>query len=48
MLSYSASIYHRFAELLKMGAGDVDLAPLKLVADAFLLGRKVEVEAFND
>jgi len=41
-------IYHRFAELLKMGAGDVDLAPLKLVADAFLLGRKVEVEAFND
>ncbi|WP_309083702.1 Gfo/Idh/MocA family oxidoreductase [Chelativorans sp.] len=41
-------IYHRFAELLKAGESDVDLAPLKLVADAFLLGRTMDVEAFHE
>jgi D-galactose 1-dehydrogenase len=41
-------IYHRFAELLKAGDSDVDLAPLKLVADAFLAGRKVDVEPFDE
>lgn len=41
-------IYHRFAELLKAGESDVDLAPHRLVADAFLLGRKVDVEAFHE
>ncbi|WEX07783.1 Gfo/Idh/MocA family oxidoreductase [Chelativorans sp. AA-79] len=41
-------IYHRFAALLKAGEGDVDLAPHKLVADAFLLGRKVDVGPFHE
>jgi len=41
-------IYRRFAELLRAGESDVDLAPQKLVADAFLIGRKVDVEAFHE
>lgn len=41
-------IYARFAELLATGASDVDLAPLKLVSDAFMIGRTVDVEAFHD
>ena len=41
-------LYHRFAELAKTGASDVDLAPLRLVADAFLLGRRTIVEPFED
>jgi D-galactose 1-dehydrogenase len=43
-----ASIYDRFAELIAQGRSDVDLSPLIHVADAFLLGRRVEVEAFED
>jgi len=42
------AIYHRFAELLETGASDVDLSPLRLVADAFLAGRTVDVEAFHE
>ena len=42
------AIYRRFAELAATGAGDVDLTPLRLVADAFLLGRRRIVEAFED
>ncbi|HEX2556147.1 MAG TPA: Gfo/Idh/MocA family oxidoreductase [Microvirga sp.] len=41
-------IYARFAELLDSGRSDVDPAPFRLVADAFMLGRRVEVEAFED
>jgi D-galactose 1-dehydrogenase len=41
-----ARVYERFAELVHAGAIDADLAPLKLVADAFLMGRRVEVEPF--
>ncbi|WP_274425017.1 Gfo/Idh/MocA family protein [Chelativorans sp. YIM 93263] len=41
-------IYHRFAELLKSGESDVDPAPLQLVADSFLSGRTVDVEAFHE
>lgn len=41
-------IYHRFAELLNAGASNVDYAPLKLVADAFLAGRAVDVEPFHE
>lgn len=33
-------IYARFVELIRGGRSDVDLAPLALVADAFLLGRR--------
>ena len=41
-------VYDRFAEVVHARAIDVDLAPLKLVADAFLMGRRVEVEPFED
>jgi D-galactose 1-dehydrogenase len=41
-------LYKRFAELVKAGKSDVDLAPLRHVADAFMLGRRKFVEAFND
>ncbi len=41
-------LYARFAALVRLGAVDVDLAPLKLVADAFLIGRRVTVEPFED
>jgi D-galactose 1-dehydrogenase len=39
-------IYRRFVELIANGVSDVDLSPLVHVADAFLLGRRREVEAF--
>lgn len=41
-------IYERFAELLKSGQSDVDVAPLRQVADAFMLGDRRTVEAFHD
>jgi len=41
-------LYRRFAELIKAGKSDVDLAPLRHVADAFLLGSRKVVEAFYD
>ncbi len=39
-------IYRRFAELIANGVSDVDLSPLSHVADAFMLGRRREVEPF--
>jgi D-galactose 1-dehydrogenase len=39
-------IYKRFAELLKKQKSDVDGTPLRLVADAFLLGARDNVEEF--
>jgi D-galactose 1-dehydrogenase len=39
-------IYARFHELLDAGKSDVDPAPLRLVADAFLVGRRIPTEAF--
>ncbi|MGL9622681.1 Gfo/Idh/MocA family oxidoreductase [Bradyrhizobium sp. U531] len=41
-------LYRRFVKLAATGASDVDLAPLRLVADAFLLGRRTVVEPFVD
>ena len=41
-------LYKRFAEIVKAGTSDVDLAPLRHVADAFMLGRRKFVEAFHD
>lgn len=43
-----AGIYRRFDELLRGGQSLVDPAPFWLVAEAFMLGRRVEVEAFHD
>ena len=41
-------LYRRFAELVHAGASDVDLAPLRHVADAFMLGKRKVVEPFHD
>jgi predicted dehydrogenase len=42
------SIYQDFAALIESGRSHVDLTPLRLTADAFMLGRHVKVEAFED
>jgi len=41
------ALYRRFVDLAAKGECDVDLAPLQIVADAFLLGRHRNVEAFE-
>jgi len=42
------ALYARFAEIIKAGKSDVDLAPLRHVADAFMLGKRKFVDAFHD
>lgn len=42
------AIYQRFAEIIELGISDVDLRPLKLVADAFLLAQRHSTEAFYE
>lgn len=41
-------LYDHFAALIRAGQSDVDIGPLRLVADAFLCGRQVTVEPFED
>lgn len=41
------AIYRRFLELIAGGASDADAAPLRLVADAFMLGRRRAVDDFH-
>jgi D-galactose 1-dehydrogenase len=41
-------LYSRFAALIRGGRSDVDTDPLRLVADAFLRGRRQEAEPFID
>ncbi|MBR0693915.1 Gfo/Idh/MocA family protein [Bradyrhizobium lablabi] len=41
-------LYRRFATLASQGKSDVDLTPLQLVADSFMLGRRRFVEPFED
>jgi D-galactose 1-dehydrogenase len=41
------AIYERFAELLKKKKSDADGTPLRLIADAFLLGARENVEPFE-
>lgn len=41
-------LYERFARLIAERRSEVDLRPLQLVADAFLLGRRAETAAFDD
>lgn len=43
-----AGLYARFAQLLKTGQSDTDLRPFQLVNDAFVLGTRHAVEAFED
>jgi len=42
------AIYERFAQLLSHQSSEVDARPMQLVADIFLIGRRVEVEPFTD
>ncbi|QOZ31920.1 Gfo/Idh/MocA family protein [Bradyrhizobium sp. CCBAU 53421] len=42
------ALYRRFVALTSDGKSEVDLAPLRLVADSFMLGRRRLVEAFGD
>ena len=42
-----ARLYRRFAELVANGESDADLRPLQLVADAFLVGERETVAAFD-
>jgi D-galactose 1-dehydrogenase len=41
------SIYGRFASLVASGGCEVDREPLRIVADAFLIGRRETVEPFH-
>lgn len=41
-------LYARFAELIRAGQCDVDLAPLRLVEDALTQGRRLAVEPFEE
>ena len=41
------ALYRQFGELVDGGRSHVDLAPLRLTADAFLLGRRTVVERFE-
>ncbi|KIG03126.1 Gfo/Idh/MocA family protein [Caballeronia concitans] len=41
------ALYERFHELIAAKESDVDVRPLGIVADAFLLGKQVETEAFG-
>ena len=43
-----ADLYARFAELVRARASDVDIAPMRLVADAFLRCDRRTVEEFHD
>jgi len=41
-------LYAHFADLVRRKSNDVDVAPLQLVADAFLCGERVEVAPFHE
>ncbi len=40
-------IYRRFAELLRSRRSEVDASPLRIIADAFLVGRRETTEPFH-
>lgn len=40
-------IYREFGQLLKNGTSKADIAPFQLVADAFMIGRRTMVDAFE-
>jgi D-galactose 1-dehydrogenase len=42
------AMYRHFVELVRRGRSDVDLAPLRLVADAFLCARFRQADPFDD
>ena len=42
------AIYRRFGELVPRAASDVDVRPLQLVSDIFLVAKQIPVESFED
>jgi D-galactose 1-dehydrogenase len=42
------ALYRNFVDLVRSGKSEVDLAPLRLVADAFLVGRTTATDSFYD
>jgi D-galactose 1-dehydrogenase len=40
-------LYRTFADLVRQGRSQVDVAPFQLVADAFMVAKRTEVEAFS-
>jgi D-galactose 1-dehydrogenase len=42
------AMYRHFVALIRGGMSDVDVAPLQLVADAFMRGRTTVTEAFEE
>jgi len=43
-----AAVYRHFQQLISEGASDLDLQPLRLVADSFFVGSRASVEPFYD
>jgi D-galactose 1-dehydrogenase len=43
-----AAVYRHFQQLIGDNASDLDLQPLRLVADSFFVGSRVSVEPFYD
>jgi D-galactose 1-dehydrogenase len=41
-------IYETFAALIRSGRSDIDVRPLQQVADAFMLGRRIDTDPFHD
>lgn len=42
------SLYQRFAALVRAGVSEVDVSPIRLVADAFLRARITQIEEFHE
>jgi D-galactose 1-dehydrogenase len=42
------ALYERFHDLVRRGESDVDVRPLQLIADIFLIARLVPVESFHE
>ncbi|SQF97872.1 D-galactose 1-dehydrogenase [Paucimonas lemoignei] len=43
-----AAVYRHFQQLISEGSSDLDLQPLRLVADSFFVGSRASVEPFYD
>lgn len=41
-------LYKQFAKIIRAGVSDADIAPLRLVADSFLVAERVATEEFHD
>ena len=43
-----AGVYARYADCIENARSDCDIAPFRLVADAFLIGTRAVVDAFHE